>query len=112
MKPCTCALDPIPTALLKSYIPILSPLITQTVNLSFQTDNVPSALKVAVICPLLKKTTLNLEVLASYRPISNLPFLSKVLEKVVASELQDHLKHSNLFEKFQHTALKQLCSGL
>ncbi|XP_071761460.2 uncharacterized protein LOC139916471 [Centroberyx gerrardi] len=101
MKPCTCALDPIPTALLKSYIPILSPLITQTVNLSLQTGSVPSALKVAVIRPLLKKPTLDPEVLANYRPISNLAFLSKVLEKVVVSQLQDHLKHNNLFEKFQ-----------
>ncbi|XP_078147037.1 uncharacterized protein LOC144542992 [Centroberyx gerrardi] len=101
MKPCTCALDPIPTALLKSYIPILSPLITQTVNLSLQTGSVPSALKVAVIRPLLKKPTLDPEVLANYRPISNLAFLSKVLEKVVVCQLQDHLKHNNLFEKFQ-----------
>ncbi|KAI2664935.1 hypothetical protein H4Q32_003256 [Labeo rohita] len=35
-----------------------------------------------------------------FRPISNLPFLSKVPEKVVASHLQDHLKH-NIFKKFQ-----------
>eukprot|EP00064_Thunnus_orientalis_P002702 superscaffoldBa00000207_g2709 len=75
MKPCTCALDPIPTALLKSYIPILSPLIIWTVNLSFQTGSVPSALKIAVIHPLLKKPTLDTEVLAI------LSFLSKVLEK-------------------------------
>uniref|UniRef100_A0A8C1RWE5 Reverse transcriptase domain-containing protein n=1 Tax=Cyprinus carpio TaxID=7962 RepID=A0A8C1RWE5_CYPCA len=54
-----------------------------------------------MIRPLLKKPTLDPDVLANYRPISNLPFLSKVLEKVVVSHLQDHLKHNNLFEKFQ-----------
>ena len=37
----------------------------------------------------------------NYRPISNLPFLSKILERVVAAQLHDHLKHNNLFEKFQ-----------
>ncbi len=40
----------------------------------------------------LKKPTLGPEVLAIYRPISNLPFLSKVLEKIVAAQLQIHLK--------------------
>src|SRR4029434_10377590 len=101
MKSCTCTLDPIPTVLLKSHIPTLSPFITKVVNLSLQSGYVPPALKVAVIRPLLKKPTLDPEVLANYRPISNLAFLSKVLEKAVASQLQDHLKHNNLFEKFQ-----------
>ena len=88
-------------ALLKSHIPTLSPFITKVVNLSLQSGYVPPALKVAVIRPLLKKPTLDPEVLANYRPISNLAFLSEVLEKVVASQLQDHLKHNNLFEQFQ-----------
>ena len=39
--------------------------------------------------------------LANYRPISNLPFLSKVLEKIVAAQLGDHLHINNLFEEFQ-----------
>ncbi|XP_060929417.1 uncharacterized protein LOC133003646 [Limanda limanda] len=101
MKSCTCTLDPIPTALLKAHIPTLSPFITKVVNLSLQSGCVPPTLKVAVIRPLLKKPTLDPEVLANYRPISNLAFLSKVFEKVVASQLQDHLKHNSLFEKFQ-----------
>ena len=36
-----------------------------------------------------------------YRPISNLPFLSKVLEKIVAAQLCDHLHRNNLFKEFQ-----------
>ena len=40
-------------------------------------------------------------VLANYRPISNLPFWSKVLEKIVAAQLCDHLHRNNLFEEFQ-----------
>ncbi len=61
----------------------------------------PPELKTAVIRPHLKKPTLDPEVLANYRPISNLPFLSKVLEKIVAAQLQTHLKQNNLFQKFQ-----------
>ena len=101
MKPTTCCLDPFPSPLLKSHISILTPIITQAVNLSLQTAHVPPALKAAVIRPLLKKPSLDPDNLANYRPISNLPFLSKILEKTVATQLQDHLTHNNLFEKFQ-----------
>uniref|UniRef100_A0A8C2IWN8 Reverse transcriptase domain-containing protein n=1 Tax=Cyprinus carpio TaxID=7962 RepID=A0A8C2IWN8_CYPCA len=97
MKSSSCTLDPIPTVLLKSFIPIVSPIITKLINLSLQTGHVPPSLKTAV----LKKPSLDPEVLASYRPISNLTFLSKVLEQTVAFQLQSHLRCNNLFEKFQ-----------
>ncbi|MDF4386599.1 reverse transcriptase family protein [Vibrio parahaemolyticus] len=71
------------------------------INISLLTGYVPQSFKVAVIKPLLKKPTLDPEVLANYRPISNLPFLSKILEKVVADQLCDFLHDNNLFEEFQ-----------
>ncbi|XP_072571304.1 uncharacterized protein [Paramormyrops kingsleyae] len=101
MKPSTCVLDPLPTVLVKSHLAILSPLITQVINLSLQAGHVPPALKNAVIRPLLKKHTLDPDQFINYRPISNLPFLSKVLEKVVASQLHNHLKLNSLYETFQ-----------
>ena len=76
-------------------------MITKIINCSLQTGHTPSVLKTAVIKPLLKKPSLDPEVLANYRPISNLPFLSKVLEKVVAAQIHDHLQTNNMFEKFQ-----------
>ena len=101
MKPTTCALDPFPTALIKLNICAISPLITKVINLSLQSALVPPALKTAIITPLLKKPTLDPDILANHRPISNLPFISKVLEKVVAAQLQVHLHHNNIAEKFQ-----------
>lgn len=101
MKPSTCALDPFPSTLLKANLSVVSPFITKIINLSLLVGHIPSALKTAVIRPLLKKPTMDPEVLSNYRPISNLPFLSKVLEKIVAAQLHVHLKHNNLFEKFQ-----------
>ncbi|MDF4280558.1 reverse transcriptase family protein [Vibrio parahaemolyticus] len=71
------------------------------INISLLTGYVPQSFKVAVIKPLLKKPTLDPEVLANYRPISNLPFMSKILEKVVADQLCDFLHDNNLFEEFQ-----------
>ena len=50
---------------------------------------------------MLKKPGLDSDNFNNYRPISNLPFLSKVLEKIVATQLQDHLKANDLFEPFQ-----------
>lgn len=37
----------------------------------------------------------------SYRPISKLPFMSKILEKVVAEKLTLFLEKHKLFDKFQ-----------
>nr|KAG5705734.1 hypothetical protein BaRGS_027393 [Batillaria attramentaria] len=45
--------------------------------------SVPDSFKQAIVLPLLKKSGLDANVLKNYRPVSNLPFLSKVLEKIV-----------------------------
>ena len=50
---------------------------------------------------LLKKSTLNLEVMKNYRPVSNLPFVSKVLERVVLRRLLNHLDVTNQHEPHQ-----------
>ena len=100
-KPTTCLLDPIPTKLLKDVLPLVSTSLLDMINLSLLTGYVPQSFKLAVIKPLLKKPTLDPEVLANYRPISNLPFLSKILEKIVAEQLYDFLQNNSLFEDFQ-----------
>ena len=97
----TCFLDPIPTKLLKDMLPQVSTFLLDMINPSLLTGYVPQSFKVAAIKPLLKKPTLDPEVLANYRPISNLPFLSKVLEKVVADQLNEFLQNNSLFEMFQ-----------
>ena len=51
-------------------------------NLSLQSAKVPDSMKEALVTPLLKKDDLDPEVLKNYRPVSNLSFLSKVLERV------------------------------
>ena len=100
-KPTTCSLDPVPTRLLKEVLTPVGTSLLNTINLSLVSGYVPQAFKVAVIKPLLKKPTLDPGILANYRPISNLPFLSKILEKIVAKQLCGFLDSNNLFEKFQ-----------
>ncbi|XP_072556731.1 uncharacterized protein [Paramormyrops kingsleyae] len=101
IKTSTCSLDPIPSPLIKACLPVLSPLITQIINSSLSSGSVPQSLKLAAITPILKKPTLDPDNCANFRPISNLPFLSKILERVVAAQLQTHLTFNSLYEPFQ-----------
>jgi hypothetical protein len=47
---------------------------------------------------LLKKPRLDMNNLKNYRPVSNLPFVSKIIEKVVASRIEDHLDKHKLHD--------------
>lgn len=74
---------------------------TDIVNLSFNTAFVPAAFKEAVVDPILKKDSLDHEVYMNFKPISNLSFISKATEKVVAVRLNHHLEDASLHEIFQ-----------
>ena len=71
----------------------------KTLNLSLESGIVPKAFKKAVVKPLIKKSNLDPEVL--YRPVSNLPYLSKILERAVADQLQTRLDANSFHVKFQ-----------
>ena len=97
----SCELDPLPSWLLKECVDELSPIVTSIVNASLNHAIVPLSLKTALIRPLFKKSGLDKEVLKNYRPVSNLSFISKVLEKVVAKRLDDHMLDNNLYSSVQ-----------
>ncbi len=97
----SCSLDPIPTTLLKDCITLLLPLITNIVNLSMSTSDVPENMKEAIILPLIKKIIMDCEILKNFRPVSNLTFVSKILEKVVAVRVRSHVLSNNLQESLQ-----------
>ena len=61
----------------------------------------PFVYKSALVKPLLKKMSLDPSDLKNYRPVSNLSFLSKVLERIVLWQLNERLKHSNLLSPLQ-----------
>ena len=96
-----CDLDPIPSSLLFSCLDEVLPVITDIMNESLNTGTVPDCFKHALVTPLLKKSNLNPEQLKNYRPVSNLSFLSKLLERIVLSQLLDHLESNDLLEPFQ-----------
>ena len=82
-----CASDPLPTRLLKDSVDLLGPFLTEMFNRSMEQGTVPDAFKSAYITPLLKKPDLDPTEAKSYRPISNLSVQSKLLERLVARQL-------------------------
>ena len=97
----SCRLDPIPTWLLKENIVHLLPLLTNVVNQSLSTGIFPNEAHSAIIKPLLKKPGLDQNDLSNYRPVSNLTFLGKLIEKAACTQLVYHIESNNLFDSFQ-----------
>jgi hypothetical protein len=96
----SCCLDPIPTYLLQSCETIVSPL-TKLMNLSLKTGVVPKCFKHALVTPLIKNSKLDSNSMSSYRPISNLLYVSKLLERCVAKQLNSFLSSSAQYEAYQ-----------
>jgi hypothetical protein len=88
-KTTTCALDPLPTKLVKQYIPELLPLLMHIINLSIATGEFPQEWKTAFVVPLLKKAGLD-PIQKNYRPVSNIQYVSKLTEPVVVNQLCLH----------------------
>ena len=88
----SCDHDPFPTCLIKHYIDDLIVPSTAIINLSMQDGVVPHDFKQARVTLLIKKKTLCRNEFKNYRPISNLSFLSKILERVVAKRLNVHYR--------------------
>jgi hypothetical protein len=95
------ALDPIPTWLLKRLTIYIAPVICRLCNMSLETGTFPLQLKQAWVTPLLKKPNLDQDTTSSYRPISNLSYLSKIVERVIVSRFTKHASKSNLFPVHQ-----------
>lgn len=68
--------------------------------MSFISSTLPISLKTAAVTPIIKKPNLDPVNISNYHPISNLPFVSKIMEKTVASQLQSFLACNNLFDIF------------
>ena len=83
----SCQLDAITTWLVKQCVDQLLPLLTSIINESLTKGEFPNDFKNAIVTPLLKKPSLDEDELKNYRPVSNLHFISKVIEKLVAKRL-------------------------
>ena len=98
-------IDPIPLLLLKNIAPTLILHFCDIIRTSLFTSVVPDSMKLAYITPILKKSSLDTSILSNYRPISQLSTISKVLERVVSSQLTSYLVSNSIADKFQSAYL-------
>ena len=84
-------------------------MLTLFVNTSLEFADFSPELKRAFALPLLKKAIHDCEILKNFRPVSNLSFLSKLVERIVCVQHVDNLKAHHLYEVFQ-SAYRQLHS--
>ena len=80
---------------------VLLPVLTKMINISIETANVTVQLKEAMIRPKLKKESLDHEVYSSFRPISHLKFISKMIEKAISYQLTNYLRDNDFEESLQ-----------
>ena len=91
----TSVSDPIPAFLLKSCIHGMIPAILHLVNLSLRNGSM-DGLKESVVTPILKKTGLDQDQLANYRPVCSGLFIDKIIQKNVAEQLFQHMTENDL----------------
>jgi len=97
----SCSLDPIPTWLVKNLVGELTPFITELFNKSISNADFPKRFRIGEITPILKKTSLDPSVISNYRSVSNLSFLSKLLERTINKQLLSHLNDNDLLPEYQ-----------
>ena len=100
MKSKSCELDAIPTHILKTMLPALLLIITKLVNLLLGTGDFYRDWKTATVRPLLKKNGLQL-INSNYRLVSNLTFISKLVERCMWAQVNNHCKEYNLQPDYQ-----------
>jgi len=101
LKPKTsCGYDGMTTQLLKFLAPALIDAITHIINQCLTTGIFPDKLKIAKVIPVHKKESVHL--FNNYRPISLLPSISKVFERIIFDQIFDFFSINNLFYKHQY----------
>ena len=94
----------IPVPIFKSHLSPLLPTLCDMINLMLSSGEFPSSLKKAVIIPIFKKGDKSLP--GNYRPISLLPFLSKIFEKTILKRLAKFTADENLIHPSQYGFIK------
>ena len=116
----TCGSDPLTSSLFKDLAPHIIGIITELVNTSLTEGIFVNNWKTAIIKPLLMK--LGLELIAkNYCPVSNLPFMSKLVEKCMLIQLNEHCSNQDLMPSYQsayranhssETSILKLCNDI
>ena len=85
--------------------------LTHIINTSIGTSSFASKWKVAKVIPILKSSDSSKMDPASFRPVSLLPVVSKIVERSVQSQLQDHMEQQGLLSKNSHAYRRNLSTS-
>ena len=108
--PKSCELDPIHSKLLIECLDSILPSLTDLFNSSLASGIFPQCFKSALVTPILKKRCRDHNDLNNYRPVSNLCFIAKILEKLVLSQVSSYLNSHNLYNTCQSAYRPGHCS--
>ena len=100
MQSKSCELDPIPTVQFKMLMDKCLPIVTRIVNISLIEEVFAAEWKTSIVKLLLKKLGLEL-IHKNYSPVSNLSFISKVVECCALLQFNEHCTTYNLIPDFQ-----------
>ena len=79
-----------------SHLSSIINIILRIVNLCFSSGDFPAFCKSVIIFSLIKKPGLDSEILKNYRPVANLSFFSKNIEKTIATQIHSHLINNDI----------------
>ena len=99
--PKSCELDPIPSKLVIECLDYILPSLTDLFNSSLVSGICQQCSKSALVTPILKKRCLDHNGLNNYRPVSNLCFFAKILEKLILSQVSSYLNSHNPYNTCQ-----------
>ena len=102
----TCQLDQVPTSKLQEILEGCLPAIRYIVNSSLDQGKFCNKWKEAIVKPLIKKTELGTQN-SNYRPVSNLSFISKVVEKITLDQFNEHCNEYSLVPEYQSAYRKK-----
>ena len=97
--------DDIDIKLIKDANPIITPVLTDIINLGYETNTFPECMKFSIIVPIYKEGDINN--IKNYRPIAILPAISKIIERSAANQLVKYLETNEIITKCQHAYRKQ-----
>ena len=96
----TCTLDIMPTARLKEVLGTILPSLAHIVNKSLDPGTLYTDWKEALVKPLVNKMSLG-TTMTNYRPVSNLQFISKIVERVTLDQFTQHCNSNSLLPDYQ-----------
>ena len=119
LKSMSVGVDEINSFVIKSLVPRINTILVHIVNVSFEHGIFPENWKKAVITPI-PKVSIPLSP-SDFRPISLLPTLSKIIEKLANIQIVEYLIEHNFLDPYQsaykknhstQTALLKLCEDI